>query len=50
MVSFDKTEALRGQGTAEEEEEAGLTVRRSSALRRRGQPPEVNRPWRLVNF
>ncbi|XP_044074191.1 junctional sarcoplasmic reticulum protein 1 isoform X2 [Siniperca chuatsi] len=33
-------ETLRGQGTAEEEEEVGLTVRRSGTLRHRGQPPE----------
>uniref|UniRef100_UPI003AAABD76 uncharacterized protein n=1 Tax=Centroberyx gerrardi TaxID=166262 RepID=UPI003AAABD76 len=33
-------ETLRGQGAAEEEEEAGLTVRRSGTLRHRRQPPE----------
>ncbi|XP_071348137.1 junctional sarcoplasmic reticulum protein 1 [Trachinotus anak] len=33
-------ETLRGQGTVEEEEEVGLTVRRSGTLRHRGQPPE----------
>ncbi|XP_042353848.1 junctional sarcoplasmic reticulum protein 1 [Plectropomus leopardus] len=33
-------ETLRGQGTAEEEEEVGLIVRRSSTLRHRGQPAE----------
>ncbi|XP_023258695.1 junctional sarcoplasmic reticulum protein 1-like [Seriola lalandi dorsalis] len=32
-------ETLRGQGTVEEEE-VGLTVRRSGTLRHRGQPPE----------
>ncbi|KAM7400821.1 hypothetical protein PAMA_005141 [Pampus argenteus] len=35
-----KTETLRGQRTAEEEEEVGLTVRRSGTLRHRRQPPE----------
>ncbi|XP_041805808.1 junctional sarcoplasmic reticulum protein 1 [Chelmon rostratus] len=33
-------EALRGQGTAEEEEEFRMTVRRPGTLRHRGQPPE----------
>ncbi|XP_029309517.1 general transcription factor IIF subunit 1 isoform X2 [Cottoperca gobio] len=33
-------ETLRGQRTAEQEEEVGLTVRRSGTLRHRGQPPE----------
>ncbi|XP_033506882.1 uncharacterized protein LOC117272202 isoform X1 [Epinephelus lanceolatus] len=33
-------ETLRGQGMAEEEEEVGLTVRRSGTLRHRGLPPE----------
>ncbi|XP_007574577.1 junctional sarcoplasmic reticulum protein 1 [Poecilia formosa] len=33
-------ETLRGQGTIEEEEEAGLTMRRSELLRRRGRLPE----------
>lgn len=38
-----KTETLRGQVTAEleEEEEVGLRVRRSETLRQRGHPPEV---------
>lgn len=37
------TETLRGQVTAEmeEEEEVGLRVRRSGTLRQRGHPPEV---------
>ncbi|XP_034558521.1 junctional sarcoplasmic reticulum protein 1 isoform X2 [Notolabrus celidotus] len=33
-------ETMRGQGTAEEEEETVLAVRRPGALRHRGQPPE----------
>ncbi|KAM4727668.1 uncharacterized protein FYW61_010885 [Anableps anableps] len=33
-------ETLRGQGTTEEEEEAGLTMKRSALLRHRGRLPE----------
>lgn len=35
------TEALRGQRVVEEEDDVGLRVRRSGALRHRGQEPEV---------
>lgn len=49
VVSFDKTEMLRGQGTAEEEQ-VGLRARRSGTLRHRGQPPEVKTPFWLVLF
>lgn len=37
-----QTETLRGHGTAEEEED-GLTVRRSGTLRHRAQLPQVKR-------
>ncbi|XP_068196848.1 junctional sarcoplasmic reticulum protein 1 [Antennarius striatus] len=42
-------ETLRGQRTAEVEEEAGLTVRRSEALRHRGHPAEpVTTLWEVM--
>ncbi|XP_061587073.1 uncharacterized protein LOC133451932 [Cololabis saira] len=41
-------ETLRGHGTSEEEEEAGLTMRRSG-LRHRGQPPEPEKSlWEVL--
>lgn len=51
-VKKKKTETLRGQVTAEveEEEEVGLRVRRSGPLRQRGHPPEVPTTCIVVIF
>lgn len=42
------TEALRGQRSVEEEEDVGLRVRRTGALRHRGQEAEVKMPPLVV--